>query len=233
MKTRIIATVVAAAACCMAVVPPAQAGNPAVAYWELSETSGQVMGDASGRRIIGTVGSRVVLGGGTYTFTGPTAPDDRRLAVAPEDDRLDPGIGNYAVNVRIATTVGSPNIVQKGQATSAGGFWKVALNGGYPRCVFRDASGRTLTADLVGTTAANRADDGSWHVIRCELSASGLRVVVDPGTAGEASRFVAGTHGRIDNNRLVSIGGKLDCNGGNVGCDYFTGSMDYVRITRF
>ncbi len=221
-----------AALCSLALVTPAQAAPVPVASWELSETSGRTMYDSSPNRISGNLGSRIVFGQTTYGFFGPTTPDDQRLVLVPDDSRLDPGTGTYAVTVRFVTTDGSPNIVQKGQAKVAGGFWKVVLNSGYPRCEFRDGTGKTLRADLVGTAATNKANDGYWHVVRCELSATGLRVTLDPGSAAEATKLTTGTHGRIDNLKPVSIGGKADC-GGKVGCDYFTGSIDYIRINRF
>ena len=233
MRTTITSLAVAALSA-LALVAPASAATVPVASWEMNETSGSVMVDSSANRIHGTVGSLVAKNGVYYTFpAAPDVPDDRRLGLAKDDPRLDPGTGNFAVTVHFKTKVGSPNIVQKGQAAVAGGYWKIVLNAGYPRCEFRDGTGRTLTADLVGTSATNLSHDGYWHVVRCELTATGARVTLDPGTSLEATAVKTGTHARIDNNRPVSVGGKARCNGATVGCDYFTGSIDYVRITRF
>lgn len=232
MNKTIVALALAASSA-LAFSTPAQAAPGPVALWELNETSGRVMVDSGPNRINGKIGTRVVVGGGVYTFSGPTAPDDERLVLVRDNKWLDPGTDTYAVTVRFNTAVAGPNIVQKGQANVAGGFWKVVLAGGYPRCEFRDGAGRTLAADLVGTSTVNTSNDGLWHVVRCERSTTGVRVVLDPGTTAEAARLTPGTVGRIDNNRPLTIGGKVDCNGRKVGCDYFTGSIDYVRITRF
>ena len=46
------------------------------------------------------------------------------------------------------------------------------------------------------------------------------------------SKFIRGTIGSIDNKRPFLIGGKLDCATEDVGCDYFSGQIDYVRVEK-
>jgi hypothetical protein len=41
-----------------------------------------------------------------------------------------------------------------------------------------------------------------------------------------------GTTGRIDNAIAMTIGGKINCDQVEVTCDYFSGQIDYVRITK-
>jgi hypothetical protein len=188
----------------------------------------------------GAVGSLVTTGGGVYTFSGPrNVPNHDRLVLVQDDSqgRLDPGSAPYAVTIRLRTTDPKPNIVQKGQNNQAGGFWKLVLKNGYPRCHFEDSTGAIKAIGFVGGPPERKADDGEWHVLRCERTLTGVRLTMDPGTPAEFSRFIRGTIGSIDSRRPFSIGGKVDCNGvpkdqGGVGCDYFRGQLDYVVVEK-
>ena len=40
-----------------------------------------------------------------------------------------------------------------------------------------------------------------------------------------------GSTGKISNTRPISIAGKLNCDQVTTTCDYFTGDIDYVKIT--
>jgi hypothetical protein len=87
-------------------------------------------------------------------------------------------------------------------------------------CTFRDGAGRTA--------AVGRASAAStWTTVRCERTASSVRITVDG-----ASSSVARSTGSIANDQPLSIGGKTSCNGTSVGCDYFAGAMDWVRVER-
>ena len=41
-----------------------------------------------------------------------------------------------------------------------------------------------------------------------------------------------GSTGAIDNTIPMTIGGKINCDQVAITCDYFTGMIDYVRISR-
>jgi hypothetical protein len=43
---------------------------------------------------------------------------------------------------------------------------------------------------------------------------------------------VTGSTGTIANTWVLSIGGKSRCDQYRVGCDYFSGDIDYVRILK-
>ena len=42
----------------------------------------------------------------------------------------------------------------------------------------------------------------------------------------------AGTVGTIDNTFPMTVGGKIDCDQVDITCDYFTGQIDYLKITK-
>ena len=90
-------------------------------------------------------------------------------------------------------------------------------------CLFKDVDGNQRAV-----ASPDRTDDGLWHTFRCELSEYGVRLFVD----GEQVNQIAGSLGTIANDLNLSIGGKSDCTGPNVSCDYFPGQIDYVRIER-
>ncbi|MFC4787292.1 hypothetical protein ACT8ZV_22640 [Nocardioides sp. MAHUQ-72] len=223
---------------------PAVASADTVVAYEMEEgpstaTDGDILHDSGTNGLNGHIGNliqrRVPTGSGDYgfTFQGPVdVPNDERLATVPDNPALDPGTLPYKVTVRFRTTRGKdPNIVQKGQSGQTGGFWKVVLHNGWPRCHFRDGNGNTKAIGFVnGFPDYVKAGDGLWHTFICERTADGVRATIDPGEPEGATNFIRGTIGRIDNSRPLSIGGKVDCDSVTVGCDYFTGTMAYVHI---
>lgn len=214
----------------------AAASGEVVADWRMNEGAGAaVMADSAGRAQDGGIGDdvgtgvRLPGGGAGYSFPGPEWGHDPARVVRVRDHRsLDPGRSTYAVTVRLRTTQANPNIVQKGQSGQRGGFWKLVLNEGWPRCHFRDESGRTRAVGFVGGSADLKVDDGQWHVLRCERQRNGVRVTLD----GTASRRIAGSLGVIDSRRPLMVGGKIDCAAADVGCDYYRGLLDYVLIEK-
>lgn len=207
-----------------------------VADWPMDEEQGStLMTDVSGNGLHGTIGPDVVLHETTptgfgYRFRGPwwiVNPD--RLVTWEDDDRLDPGTSPFAVTVRFKTGAVDPNIVQKGQDNQTGGFWKLALKRGWPRCHFEDGNRATLATGFVNSTLpGSNVADGRWHTLRCERTASGVRLTID----GTLTRFKRGTIGQINNNAAMFLGGKLYCDGQTVTCDYFAGAIDQVTIER-
>ena len=41
-----------------------------------------------------------------------------------------------------------------------------------------------------------------------------------------------GVAGTIDNNFPMTVGGKIDCDQVNVTCDYFSGQIDFIKISK-
>jgi hypothetical protein len=204
-----------------------------VADWEMNEPSGATrMVDSSGHGLAGEIGSRVRTGVATpsghgYGFRGHgRAMDPALLVVVPDRSRLNPGNRAFSVSLRFRTSVKGPNLIQKGQSGDSGGYWKVEVHKGWPTCLFRDGSGRGKVASFVDGPRSLRVDDDRWHTVICERSAQQVRITLDPGTRGAATRQVSGRIGTIANTRPLAIGGKHDCGTADVGCDYLTGRID-------
>ena len=212
-------------------VSAAAAGT--VALWSLDEPAGATTASAGGgNRLDGTVGADVETGvphGGAtgYRFADvePNSPPVRpgHLVLVPHSAMLNPDDGDFTVTVRFRTTRGPGNVVQKGQNGSPGGYWKVEHEDGRARCAFvgPDGEGGAIAADV-------RVDDGRWHTVTCERTADGVTVSVD----GEGRRTRTGPTGTISNTAELMIGGKAQCDQQQVGCDYFSGDIDYVRVLK-
>lgn len=240
-----LATVSAAAVLALAVTAPAHAGAPRAApppdppggaRWELAEQPGErEMADSSGNGLVGTVGGDVGVGTRFGSVSSPAsgyrfpvvAPDELPVrpghtVVVPDDDRLDPGTADWVVEVRLRAAGPDGNVLQKGQSGSPRGFWKVELNSGEPTCLFRGPRG-TNAVRARGVPV----DDGSFHTVRCERTAEAVDLWVDGRHVGRNT----GPTGPIRNNQPLSVGGKQRCDQLSVGCDYFSGDLDWVSIT--
>ena len=210
--------------------------------WAMNETSGPSMVDTSGNGLTGQIGADVdvntpILGGGTgYHFEGPlTVKDQERLVTVPDNPLLDPGTDPYSVSIRFRTTGPRPNIIQKGQSEDSGGYWKLVIHTGWPRCHFRDEFHNTKAIGFVDSPDPDaRVDDGAWHVLRCERTATQVCVYLDEGTPDGMKKCINGTIGLIDNKWPLTIGGKYRCDPLEAAttCDYFNGDIDWVRIER-
>ena len=71
-------------------------------------------------------------------------------------------------------------------------------------------------------------NDEQWHDLTCVLTSTGVTMYVD----GELRNRKNGPTGTIDNNFPMTIGGKIDCDQIDVTCDYFSGQIDYIKITK-
>jgi hypothetical protein len=201
-----------------------------VASWQMNERSGaRTMIDSSGNGLDGSIGREVgtdLHGGGAigYRF-GKLAPDTppthpRHLVTVPDDDELDPGTRDYAVTLRLRTTYQFGNIIQKGQSTVSGGNFKLQIPNGIVECIFRGSYG------TMQVSSTRRLNDGYWHTVRCDRTYAGLTLTVDGSPVARRN----GWTGRIENSWPLAIGGKTNCDQVHVGCDYFAGDLDYVRI---
>ena len=233
MRRRTLTVSLALAGVLLMAVPANAAINRPVAIWEMNEPAGsQVMLDSSGNRLNGVIGASIqegtaLAGGGTgyrfpYIRPNTPPPDPEHLATVPSDSRLNPGTGDFAVELRMRTTHSFGNVIQKGQAGSKGGYWKFQQPSGKISCLFRGSAGSSTAS--AGSTV--RVNDGNWHTVRCERTASMVTMVVDGVVTGR-NRNATGT---IANTRPVTIAGKGTCDQVEVTCDYFSGDIDYVRI---
>ncbi len=219
-------------AVCTAVVAVATAGGASAAasttvgLWNFNEAAGATVAvDSSGFGQSGAVGSLVTTGvSGAYRFnTGYTLPQDQRLVKVASSTRLDPGAGNYAVTVRFKTTRAASNVVQKGQSGTPGGYWKFEIHNGLATCHFRGGDGSQRAV-----LSTSRVDNGAWHVVRCDRSSTAVWITVD----GVKQKTLTGPTGTIANTWPLSIGGKSSCNQTTIGCDFYAGDIDYVRIQK-
>jgi hypothetical protein len=112
---------------------------------------------------------------------------------------------------------------QTGQATTAGGYFEVDMVQGRVMCLFKGPEGTRAIG------SAQTVWDAQWHTIRCERRADRVMITVDGGTP----RSNWGPTGRIANKTPLTIGGKIPCSPPKVGCDYYAGHLDYVRVERF
>ena len=233
MRRRLL-TISVALAGALAMAAPANAAiNQPVAIWQMNEPAGATtMVDSSANRLDGTVGSHVqtgvaLTGGGTgyrFPYIRPNTPpaDPEHLVTVPNSIALNPGTGDYAVEIRMRTTHSFGNVIQKGQAGSKGGYWKFQQPSGKISCLFRGSAGSSTAS--AGSTV--RVNDGNWHTVRCERTASMVTMTIDGVVTGR-NRNATGT---IANTRPVTIAGKGNCDQVEITCDYFSGDIDYVRI---
>jgi Laminin G domain len=232
MRRRLVVVAVTMAGVLMMASAAHAAIDQPVAVWQMDEPAGSdTMVDSSGNGINGVIGADVRPGtvlsnGGTgyrFPYTKPNTPpaNPERLVVVQHDDRLNPGAGDYAVEIRLRTTHSFGNVVQKGQATSPGGYWKFQQPNGKISCLFRGSAGSSTASS--GTTLIN---DGLWHTVRCERTSSSVVMTVDGVVTGRNFNPT----GSIANTKPLTIAGKLFCDQVEVTCDYFAGDIDYVRI---
>jgi hypothetical protein len=212
--------------------PALPAGQVAVASWSMDEPGGATtMVDGSGRGHHGAISASaasagLVLHGSHYTWSSrcrdcPPVALPRLVQVADSAvlDIPDPAV-RWAVELRFSTDKPHGNIVQKGQASTGGGQIKVE-DASALRCVFKGANGSAVVA-----TGTRRLDDGAWHTVACVHTATSVSQWVDGVLVAQTS----GRTGPIDNGEHFVLGGKRLCDQRDVGCDYFSGAIDWARV---
>jgi hypothetical protein len=199
-----------------------------VAIWEMNEPpgTGGTMHDSSGKNRDGTIGNLVTTGVVDGNFKGyqfTAGPKDIDRLVVVDSPALNAYRNVFKVFLRLKTTTKDQNIIQKGQANTTGGSWKIEMDAdGHVVCTFRGARGR----GAVGSRG-DLAND-KWHGITCIRRATEVVMIVD----GGIPRKDPGRTGNIDNNADLTIGGKKSCTAPNVSCQYYTGLLDRVAIRR-
>jgi hypothetical protein len=232
MRRKLSAVGLALAGAFAMVVPAHAAIDQPVAVWQMNELAGsRTMADSSRNGINGTIGAHVLVGtalsgGGTgyrFPYLKPNTPpaDPEHVVRVPHNSRLNPGSGNFAVELRLRTTHSFGNVMQKGQAGAAGGYWKLQQPSGKISCLFRGVVGSSTASS--GTV---RVNDGAWHTVRCERTSSSVIMRVDGVVTGRNFNAT----GSIANTKPLSIAGKLNCDQVTITCDYFAGDIDYIKI---
>jgi len=207
------------------------AAGSAVLNLQLNERVGaEVARDTSGLNHNGAIGSHVVMTG-AYADWDRHPPGEgiayglKHLITIHEaaDGTLDPGRGNFSVQLRFRTKDSFGNVLQKGQATTVGGQVKLQIPKGKLSCMFKTPSG-TATAGS-GTKLLN---DNQWHVVRCDRTPTSVTMFVDGVRTGRSNHPT----GALNNTKPWTIGGKSGCDAVDVTCDYFAGEIDYVTMTK-
>jgi hypothetical protein len=230
---------IAAATCLIGtmVTSPVSAEAPArkspttvVANYQLQDDTGTTMADSAGSNdgVIAAGAAAAGLDthaatddGFGYQWATPAVVSDSRVVTVADAPELDPGAREFAIEAKVKTTASDGVIVQKGLSTSPGGQWRMQLLGGQVSCLFKGDTEQGATKSSV------RVDDNQWHTIKCELTATGTTVYVDDAKDGHQNKAVTG----VDSSDPVWVGGKAGC-GSITSCDYYVGSVDYVRIYR-
>ena len=200
-----------------------------IADWEMNEAAGATrMHDSGPNHLSGRIGSAVQTGvsaGGAKAYRWSSknmAGRHPERLIKVSSSLLNPGRAAFVVKIRLRTGAGDQNIVQKGQATTSGGMWKIDMVKGHVRCTFKGSRG------TVGVGSRKTVWDSLWHTVRCVRRSTGVSIRVDGGT----SRRTAGATGRIANRSTLSIGGKVSCDPPRVECDYYIGLLDRVVVRR-
>jgi Ca2+-binding RTX toxin-like protein len=202
-----------------------------IADWEMNEPPGATtMLDSSGSHLSGAIGSAVVTGVVADGATGyqwlsgnrwGSAHPERLITV--DSARLNPETADFTVIVRFHTaSTGDQNIIQKGQARTTGGMWKIPLFGGKVGCNFLGVERRSAV------WSRETVADNKWHTVRCDRRSTGVTLTLDGGTPKTNRNWT----GSISNTWPLAIGGKPKCDPPNVGCDYYVGLLDRVVVAR-
>ncbi len=231
----VIAVVAASAGALVASPQVAKAALVVVADYRMDENTigpDRLMVDSGPLGLDGRIGDSIQVGsigagvsGYQWAFTPPdTGPEDpERLAVIDNDENLNPGTAEFAIEFRYRTTRSFGNIAQKGQSNTDGGYWKIEQPDGKVTCLFRHNQ-----SNDVAVTSPVRTNDGAWHTIRCERRGTFVRMLIDGTEVVRNNKTV----GSIANSFPLTIGGKVNCNQVFVGCDYFTGAIDYLKVEK-
>ena len=214
--------------------PTADPTGPFVADWAMDEPAGSTtMVDRSGHGHHGAISADAAEAGlelhGSYYSWSDRCRDCPPVALprvvqVPDSAELeipDPAVP-WTLELRFSTTAAYGNLMQKGQVTTPGGEIKVEDPAGL-KCVFRGANGEHVIA-----RSPQPLNDGAWHTVACVHTATSVSQWVDGVLVAETQART----GPIDNREPFVIGGKRLCDQQTVGCDYYSGLVDWARITR-
>ncbi len=203
---------------------PAYAAPVPVAQWDMHETSGSVMTDASGLANHGTL-KNITLGvpgvaGTGYGFNGTSS-----RVIVKNSASLNPGAADITITVHVATTTlpaVDADLLRKGYQGTVGGDYKVEIVNvsglAQARCYFRGTS-----RSYQKTVAVPNLLNGAYHTIICQKTATGVVMVVD-GKSYKRATII----GSISNTSSLILGAYST---GTKSGDWFKGSLDEVSIT--
>ena len=80
----------------------------------------------------------------------------------------------------------------------------------------------------MATGSLTPLNDEQWHNLTCVLTSTGVTMYVD----GVYRNKKNGTTGTINNAMPMSVGGKIDCDQIDITCDYYSGQIDFIKITK-
>jgi concanavalin A-like lectin/glucanase superfamily protein len=217
------------------VAPSAASGTATTAAdWEMNDPAGStVMRDSSGHGLNGAISGQAASEGltlnGSYFHWSSRCPacapvQDGRVIQVPDNSQLEVPDASvrYTLEFRFRTTHGYGNYMQKGHAVSPGGQIKVQGPKGLVECMFKGANGNT-----VRTASPKSLSDGNWHTVKCVRTATQVQEWVD----GTQVAVRNGSTGVINNSKQFTVGGKNNCDQVKVTCDYYSGDIDYIRIS--
>jgi Concanavalin A-like lectin/glucanases superfamily len=207
-----------------------------VADWEMNEPVGATtMTDSSGNGLDGDIipSDQITTG---FVFDGATGyhwvrrapelfpPVPERVIQVQDDPLLDLTDASeaYTVSLRYRTKEKFGNITQKGQSATRGGQIKFQNPLGRPSCMFKGSVGR------VTTRSPQALNDNLWHVLTCTRTSTRVTMFVD----GVEVNHQNGSSGVINNSVPWVVGGKISCDQIETTCDYFSGEIDWIRITK-
>lgn len=116
------------------------------------------------------------------------------------------------------------NYMHKGQSITSGGQIKVQGPKGSVQRLFKGAN---ATRVGVGSGKSNGLDDGQWHVVKCVRMATQVTEYVD----GVKVATKNGSTGPANNKGPFTVAGKLHCDRKTVTCDYYSGDIDWIKIS--
>lgn len=235
-------------------VPPGSSfGEPAL-YAAGDRTSLHIV-QASRGRVLDALSWRGLRPGqsvprsGTLLSTDPQAWVGKPWGSDGGSSTFDPGREDFSVSVWLRPTdaaafprgskpVGSvsPNIVQKGRADVAGGYWKVGLQmvrtaeglAWAPECVLKGGDGTTIVANRSGEVLT--LTPGAGATVTCERTGDSLAISVAEDGGPLRTSVVRGAGGLVVSNKAaVSVGQKP---GSTAARDAYDGQLADVIIAR-
>ena len=87
---------------------------------------------------------------------------------------------------------------------------------------------KTPQGTATATSGTKLLNDNIWHTVRCDRTPTSVTMYVDGVRTGRSNNST----GSLNNTKPWTIGGKLECDGVEVTCDYFAGDIDYVRLIK-
>ncbi len=202
--------------------------NEASGAIEMLDTGGNGLDAPIDQSGLDTGNSYMGATGYLWQFTSPTAlpVKPQRVIKVPDNAKLDAGNDTFTIEIRYQTTNSFGNVIQKGQ--SGGAQWKIQQPGGLPSCLFKSSAG---TSQQIAVQSTIDFRGSAWHTLKCVRSGNNVTMYVDGIYNGQKNAAAGVTIGNIDNNNVLSIGGKATCDQVEVTCDYYSGRIDYVKLT--